>query len=226
MGDFERTFGAGADSVAIVDEFSQHFYDRDFPVSAVQYTQRGVAQWVNCAYRVERGEMVLVRLGGHRSGLRWARVVDPIEYRSTPLEDTIVCRSRGASSYKNGPSAIKTFEDLDLFLTDSMEYKKFPVKHIIPNRPHLKEGALIDVGVAYTSIHIDGDGDFEAGTLVEIRTKGIYKVCFPGRFSPTDVSLHDGAITRTPSSGFYLDIDDGSYNEIAKLVESFLSVGG
>lgn len=142
MGDFERTFGAGADAAGIVEGFGRvQLYQ--YRIAKVRFSEGGKTYPVNCAVDANIGDFVIVRLKGHFTSLQMAEVVETNIIRNGACKHTVMCCAENAADYGIGPDGIETLEELDRFLTKGMWYKRYPVS--VMSKPwHTAYVSLLD----------------------------------------------------------------------------------
>lgn len=189
MGDFERTFGAGADAVGIV-EGSARESAHEYRIAKVRFSESGKPYPVNCVFLVEPGDFVIVRLEGHFTNLQMAEVVETDIWKGA-CKHTVMCRAENAEDFGKGSDGVQTQEELDRFLTRAMWYHKYPVSD--PTRPW---------HTAYVSLHspVLNARSIWANFIIVL---GNDEIAYCGAGYPNADGHHlpmsNGTITRTPS---------------------------
>lgn len=211
MGDFERTFGAGADSVSIVEGFARE-PAYEYRIAKVRFSEGGKPYPVNCVFHVEPGDFVIVRLKGHFTNLQIAEVVETDIWKGA-CKHTVMCRAEEADDFGKGSDGVQTQEELDRFLTRGMGYHKYPVAD--PSRPW---------HTAYVSLHspVLNAGSVWANFIIVLGNDEI-AYCGPGYPNPDGhhLPMSNGTITRTPSISARFKGPD-IYKKAAKFAESEL----
>lgn len=211
MGDFERTFGTGADGVAIVEGFARESA-YEYRIAKVRFSESGKPYPVNCAFHVEPGDFVIVRLKGHFTNLQIAEVVETDVWKSA-CKHTVMCRAEDAEDFGKGSDGVQTQEELDRFLTRGMGYHKYPVSD--PSRPWQ---------TAYVSLNspVLGAGSVWANFIIVLANDEI-GYCGPGYPNPDGhhLPMSNGTITRIPSINARFKGPD-IYKRAARFAESEL----
>lgn len=212
MGDFEKTFGAGADAVAIVDGFGRNQAD-EYRIAKVRFSESGKPYPVNCVFNVEPGDFVIVRLEGHFTNLQMAEVVEADIIWKGACKHTAMCRAENAERYGKGSDGVQTQEELDRFLTGGMGYHKYPIS----------DPSLL-WHTAYVSLHcpvLDAESVWADFIIV----LGNHEIAYYGPGYPNPDGHHlpvsNGAITRIPFIAARFKGPD-IYKKAAKFAESEL----
>ena len=209
MGDFERTFGSGADAVGIIEGFARE-KAKEYMIAKVRFSEGGRSYPVNCVFNVEPGDFVIVRLKGHFTNLHMAEVVESGIIWKGACKHTVMCRAEDAEDYGKGSDGIQTQEELDRFLTKSMGYHKYPVSD--PDKPW---------HTAYVSLYqsVLNANSVWANSIIVL---GSDKISYKGPGYPHPDGHHlpmsNGTITRIPFIGAAFEGPD-IYKKAAKFAE-------